>query len=132
MTIAKNSSLDLQSQLATATSEKRQIELRLQQSQAALAEAQQLAHTRVAEASTERAARGKIQDELEATQRQLTKLKEKQEALTATSAATNTSAADLTIREEREKLLKILRCSCCEINFKQQVIVKCMHTFCKE
>lgn len=132
LTIAKNTSLELQTQLAAVTSEKRQIELRLQQSQAALAEAQQVAHARVTEASADKAAKSKIQDELESTQSQLMKLKEKQDALTATSAATNTSAADLTIREEREKLLKILRCSCCEINFKQQVIVKCMHTFCKD
>lgn len=33
---------------------------------------------------------------------------------------------------EREGLLRILKCSTCHMNFRNTVILKCMHTFCKE
>jgi len=33
---------------------------------------------------------------------------------------------------EKEGLLKILKCSTCRNNFRNTVILKCMHTFCKE
>jgi E3 ubiquitin-protein ligase BRE1 len=114
------------------SAEKTQLELRLQRSQTALAEAQATAHTRVAEATADRAALTKAQDELAAAERTLAKMKAKQEALMSAAAGSGASAQEVQIREEREKLLKLLRCSCCERNLKQQVIVKCMHTFCKE
>ncbi|KAK8853258.1 E3 ubiquitin-protein ligase BRE1 [Kwoniella newhampshirensis] len=130
MTSLKNSALDLQTALAATVSEKSQIELRLQHSQSALAEAQQIMHQRVADAAAEKEARAKLQDEAEAANRTIKKLKERQEAMSSASN-TNMSAGEWQMKEERDKLLKLLRCSCCEQNFKQQVIVKCMHTFCK-
>lgn len=95
----------MQTQLATATSEKRQLELRLQQSQAALAEAQQLASTRVQEAAADKEALTNLQEEADATKRSLDKLRQKHESLMSASAAGNVSAQELQIREEREKLL---------------------------
>ncbi|KAL1412374.1 E3 ubiquitin-protein ligase bre1 [Vanrija albida] len=132
LTTLKNSSLDLQTQVAAVSSERRQLELRLQQSQGQLSEAQQLLHQRVAEAAAASQARTKAEEELEAAQRQVKKSKEKLEALTAAGAAGNMSVGEAHIREEREKLLKLLRCSTCHLNFKQQVLIKCMHTFCKD
>ncbi|TXT05998.1 hypothetical protein VHUM_03759 [Vanrija humicola] len=132
LTTLKNSSLELQTQVATASSERRQLELRLQQSQGQLSEAQQLLHQRVAEAAAASQARTKAEEELEAAQRQVKKSKEKLEQLTAAGAAGNMSVGEAHIREEREKLLKLLRCSTCHLNFKQQVLTKCMHTFCKD
>ncbi|WWD19675.1 E3 ubiquitin-protein ligase BRE1 [Kwoniella shandongensis] len=130
LTSLKNSALELQTTLASTMAEKTQIELRLQHSQSTLAEAQQIMHQRVAEATAEKEARAKLQDEAEASTRTIKKLKERQEAMAAVSS-TNMSAGEWQMKEERDKLLKLLRCSCCEQNFKQQVIVKCMHTFCK-
>ncbi|CAK9782402.1 BRE1-domain-containing protein [Cutaneotrichosporon oleaginosum] len=132
LTSLKNSLLDITTQLATAASDKKQLELRLQAINATLAEAQQIAQTRVAEAAADKGMRAKAVDELQQVKSSLQKLKEVHEQLTSTANAQGGSAADVAIREERAKLLKLLRCSCCDINFKQQVIVKCMHTFCKE
>ncbi|OCF38081.1 E3 ubiquitin-protein ligase BRE1 [Kwoniella heveanensis BCC8398] len=131
MTSLKNSALELQTQLASTTAEKTQLELRLQHSQAALADAQQVMHQRVAEATSEKAARAKLQDEVEMSTKTIKKLRERQEAMATASQANDMSAGEWQMKEERDKLLKLLRCSCCEQNFKQQVIVKCMHTFCK-
>lgn len=101
---------------------------------------------RVAEAATEKEARIKLQEEVDKSATVVKKLKERQEHLLANSGG-DVSAAELQMKEERDKLLvsfhssissptypaglipqKILRCSCCEQNFKQQVIVKCMHS----
>ncbi|WVR07641.1 hypothetical protein IAU60_004683 [Kwoniella sp. DSM 27419] len=131
LTALKNSALDLQSQLAATAAEKNHLELRFQQSQSALAEAQQIMQQRVAEAAAEKEARAKLQDEVDTSAKQIKKLKERQEAMASASTASDMSATEWQMKEERDKLLKLLRCSCCEQNFKQQVIVKCMHTFCK-
>ena len=95
----------MQTQLATVSSEKTQLELRLQRAQAALTEAQTLAHQRVAEAAADKAALVKVQEELDATERTLTKMKAKQEALMSAAAGSGATAQELQIREEREKLL---------------------------
>ncbi|KAG8690438.1 E3 ubiquitin-protein ligase bre1 [Ceratobasidium sp. 395] len=51
-------------------------------------------------------------------------------------AAKNAAAGPLSVREqelqvENEKLMTLLRCSTCKLNFKSHVLLKCMHTFCK-
>ncbi|WWC72057.1 uncharacterized protein I206_106017 [Kwoniella pini CBS 10737] len=131
LTSLKNTALEFQTQLASTTSEKTQLELRLQQSQAALADAQQIMYQRVAEATAEKELRAKLQDEVETSAKTIKKLKERQEAISAAEKDKDMSAGEWQMKQERDKLLKLLRCSCCEQNFKQQVIVKCMHTFCK-
>ncbi|WWC91748.1 uncharacterized protein L201_006695 [Kwoniella dendrophila CBS 6074] len=130
-TSLKNTALELQTQLASTTSEKTSLELRLQQSQTALADAQQIMQQRVAEATAEKEARAKLQDEVDTSAKTIKKLNERQEAITSAERDKDMSAGEWQMKEERDKLLKLLRCSCCEQNFKQQVIVKCMHTFCK-
>ncbi|WVO14222.1 E3 ubiquitin-protein ligase BRE1 [Cryptococcus depauperatus] len=131
MTALKNSALNLQGQLAAVTSERAQLELRLQQSQTALADAQQVMQQRVAEATAEKENCARLQDEVEGQAKLIKRLKERQEAV-ATASQSGVSDKEWTITQERDKLLKLLKCSCCEQNFKQQVIVKCMHTFCKQ
>ncbi|KAL7418545.1 E3 ubiquitin-protein ligase bre1 [Cryptotrichosporon argae] len=127
VTSLKNALLDLQTQSASLSSDRSQLEARLQQSQIALADAQQVMRQRVAESNADREARVKAQEEAEAAQRAVKKLRERQEA----TAGSGVSASEAATKEERDKLWKLLRCSCCEQNFKQQVIIKCMHTFCK-
>lgn len=105
LTALKNTSLDLQGQLATLASEKKQLELRLQANQTTLTEAQQLAQARVVEASSDRSVRAKAVDELQTVKSSFQKLKERQEALTSAANAQGGSAADVAIREERAKLL---------------------------
>ncbi|RSH91929.1 hypothetical protein EHS25_009299 [Saitozyma podzolica] len=130
LTSVKNDALALQTQLAGVAAEKTQLEVRLQHSQSSLADAQQIMHQRVAEANAEKAARDRLQEEVEAGQRAVKKLKERQEIVSASGGSV--SANEVQMKDERDKLLKLLRCSCCEQNFKQQVITKCMHTFCKQ
>lgn len=101
----KNTGLDLQKQLATTTSEKQQLELRLQQSQKALAEAQQRTSDRTATAAADREALRKLQEEFETTKKAYDKLRGKHEQLMSASAAGNVSAQELQVREEREKLM---------------------------
>ena len=100
-------------------------------------------HQRVAEANSEKIARERLQEEIDSSSRTIKKLKERQEAL-AVASSDNLTAHEWQMKEERDKLLvrllywlelpqltstqKLLRCSCCEQNFKQQVIVKCMHS----
>lgn len=105
LTSLKNSSLELQTQLATAASDKKQLELRLQANQTTLAEAQQVAQTRVAEAMADKSARAKAVDELQQAKSAHLKLKERHEQLTSTANAQGGTAADVAVREERAKLL---------------------------
>lgn len=56
---------------------------------------------RVAEANAERAARSKVEEELESTKRSVAKLNERQE----TMAATSLSVGEVKLQEERDKLL---------------------------
>lgn len=101
----KNSLLELTTQLATAASDKKQLELRLQAINTTLTEAQQVAQTRVTEAASDKSARAKAVDELQQVRSSLQKLKEVHEQLTSTANAQGGSAADVAIREERAKLL---------------------------
>lgn len=104
LTALKNNTLDLQNQLATVVAEKTQLELRLQQSQNALAEAQQIMHQRVAEANAEKEARAKLQDEADGQMKTIKKLKERQDAVAAASQ-TGMSDHEWAITQERDKLL---------------------------
>lgn len=105
LTALKNSSLEMQTQLATTASEKKQLELRMQAKETSLAEAQQVAQQRVAESSADKGSRAKAQDELNTVKASYQKLKERHEALTSAANAQGGSAADVAIREERTKLL---------------------------
>lgn len=99
-------------------------------------------HIRVAESASDREARRKVEEEAEVSAKMVRKLKEKQEAMIS-APNQDMSAGEWQMREERDKLLvcglcaanvgltdvqKLLKCSCCEQNFKQQVITKCMHS----
>lgn len=96
---------------------------------------------RVAECATEKTARQKLQEDLEAVQRTNKKLKASQDALMETSKDGLTgkesqlqnenkrllvSASESGLTETDEKHL--LRCSTCQINFRSQVITRCMHS----
>ena len=129
LTSLKGSAMEYQTQLAQVTSEKTQLEHRLTHAQTALAEAQKVMHQRVQDYTSEKAAREKLQEEAEGQASKLRKLKERQEALVA-AGGSNVSASEYQLKEERDKLWKLLRCSCCEQNFKQQVITRCMHSEC--
>lgn len=97
----KNSHLDSQSQLATLTSEKSQLEFRLQQAQAQLADAQQISQQRVAEAVTEKAAKDRVQDELDKATATIKKLNERQEV----ANSTNATVGEIQLKDERDKLM---------------------------
>ncbi|RXK36539.1 hypothetical protein M231_06198 [Tremella mesenterica] len=129
-TAAKNELYKLQSELAQSTSDRSQLELRLQQSQAAGAQLQQMLAQRVAEADAEKAEKVKVQEELGTSQRTVKKLKERQTAMSGGGGKSSPEYEALL--EEKNRLWQVLRCQCCGINLKQQAIVKCMHTFCKQ
>ena len=63
---------------------------------------------RVAEANAERAARSKLEEELEATKRSVVKLNERQE----TMATTSLSVGEVKLQEERDKLLVSICVDC--------------------
>ncbi|KAG9099922.1 E3 ubiquitin-protein ligase bre1 [Ceratobasidium sp. UAMH 11750] len=57
---------------------------------------------------------------------------EAKRAMAAKNAATGpASGRELELQEDNEKLMTLLRCSTCKLNFKSHVLLKCMHTFCK-
>ena len=82
---------------------------------------------RIADHATEKATREKLQEEVESANRTIKKLKERQEAMTV-AGSNNVSANEFQITEERDKLWKVLRCSCCQQNLKAQVITTCFHS----
>ncbi|KAG9127492.1 E3 ubiquitin-protein ligase bre1 [Ceratobasidium sp. 392] len=58
---------------------------------------------------------------------------EAKRATAAKNAATGpASGRELELQKENEKLMTLLRCSTCKMHLKSHVLVKCMHTFCKE
>ena len=59
---------------------------------------------RLEEAASEKASRERLQEEVESSARAITKLKERQDVLSAASG-TNVSATEWQLREERDKLL---------------------------
>lgn len=61
-------------------------------------------HQRVAEASSEKTARERLQEEAESTSRTIKKLQERQEALAMASNG-NVTASEWQMKEERDKLL---------------------------
>jgi E3 ubiquitin-protein ligase BRE1 len=60
-------------------------------------------HQRVAEANAEKAARDRLQEEVEAGQRAIKKLKERQEIVSASGGSV--SANEVQMKDERDKLL---------------------------
>jgi E3 ubiquitin-protein ligase BRE1 len=60
-------------------------------------------HQRVAEANAEKAARDRLQEEVEAGQRAVKKLKERQEIVSASGGSV--SANEVQMKDERDKLL---------------------------
>lgn len=104
VTQLKNAMLELQRQATTMSSEKSSLEHQLQHTQKHLAEAQQIMHVRVAESSSDRDAKRKLEEEAEVAARTVKKLREKQEALIA-APGKDMSAGEWQLREERDKLL---------------------------
>ena len=102
MTALKNTSLDLQNQLAQTTYDKSILELKLTQTTSTLTEAQKVMHQRVADLSAEKATKDKLQEENESLQRSVKGLKSKQEALAAAGGPSN--FADMEVKRERDKL----------------------------
>lgn len=116
----KASSLELQQQLALISSEKTQLDLKLQQAQSSLTEvrhqilvsqnyrssphqAQQVVKLRVSEHAAEKAAKEKYQEEAETAAQKIKQLKERQDVITA-AGSHNVSENELQLKEERNKL----------------------------
>jgi hypothetical protein len=100
--------IEVQRQATTVSSEKAALEHQLQHSQKHLSEAQQIMHIRVAESTSDREAKRKLEEEAEVAARTVKKLREKQEALIA-APGKDMSAGEWQLREERDKLLVSLR-----------------------
>lgn len=105
MTTLKNATLELQTQLATITAEKAQLEHRLQHSQSVLSETQQQSKSRDSQAVADRNARTKAQEELESAQKTVKKLRAKQDTLLAATASGNGNVAAQTAIAERDKCM---------------------------
>ncbi len=67
-------------------------------------QAQQVMHQRVADATSEKTTRERLQEEAESSARTIKKLKERQEALAA-AGSNNVTANEWQMKEERDKLL---------------------------
>lgn len=77
----------------------------------------------------------KKQDELRKLEESLLKTKkeaEKQVAkLDSSTVVSDPSAKEASLQKERDKLMSVLKCSTCQLNFRNTILTKCMHTFCK-
>ncbi|KAL5507408.1 BRE1 [Sanghuangporus vaninii] len=69
----------------------------------------------------------KLKDELHKARKEVEKAVQR-----AKKSAAPTSEREIELQREAEGLMKILKCSTCQRHFRSTVILKCMHTFCKE
>ncbi|KAL5523682.1 hypothetical protein ACEPAG_7855 [Sanghuangporus baumii] len=69
----------------------------------------------------------KLKDELHKAKKEAEKAVQR-----AKKSAAPTSERESELQREAENLMKILKCSTCQRHFRSTVILKCMHTFCKE
>ncbi|KAM5530764.1 hypothetical protein V8D89_015571 [Ganoderma adspersum] len=77
----------------------------------------------------------KKRDELRKLEESLLKTKkdaEKQAAKLSSSTVTvDPSAREASLQKECDNLMSVLKCSTCQLNFRNTILTKCMHTFCK-
>ncbi|KAI1794073.1 BRE1-domain-containing protein [Ganoderma leucocontextum] len=77
----------------------------------------------------------KKRDELRKLEESLLKTKkdaEKQAAkLNSSSITLDPSAKEASLQKECDNLMSVLKCSTCQLNFRNTILTKCMHTFCK-
>ena len=100
LTALKNQALELQSQFVKASSEKNQLEIRLQQSSASLSDAQLVMRQRVADYTEEKSAREKLEEKLQESDKEIKQLKEQQVAYEEAGGG----AADMILLKERDQL----------------------------
>jgi len=60
------------------------------------------------------------------------KLKEAESKQSTSSGKVANGREYAELQKERDMLFGILRCSACDLRFKEKIIQKCLHTFCKE
>nr|VWO99564.1 E3 ubiquitin protein ligase (EC [Ganoderma boninense] len=76
----------------------------------------------------------KKRDELRKLEESLLKTKkdaEKQAKLNSSTVTVDPSAKEASLQKECDKLMTVLKCSTCQLNFRNTILTKCMHTFCK-
>lgn len=107
--------------------EKHDLSLRLQSESGRLAEGHRAIKEREANLDQKRAELRKVEDALikskKTIEREATRLKE--------MSSTSTHSKEEENEKYAQSLLSILKCSTCKINFRDTLISKCRHTFCK-
>lgn len=111
MTQLKNEALGLQNAVVALEAEKTQLDLRLRQAVAALNDVTTTSKQRIADAAADRADKVKAQEELEAMEKTVKKLKERREVLGSSSSSGGGAGGDSQMKEERDKLLVSVRFS---------------------
>ncbi|GAA5973856.1 hypothetical protein JCM11641_003195 [Rhodosporidiobolus odoratus] len=130
-----------QDSLAQLKRDNAELSLRSEQNSKHLVELNAALSARITEAETEAAARSRADERVAKLERQLQQAREKAAtaaaAAAAASATTSTSgSADPSEVRELKKynadLSRLLKCSTCSLRFKDTVLSRCGHTFCRE
>ncbi|GAA5936008.1 hypothetical protein JCM10213_002177 [Rhodosporidiobolus nylandii] len=115
-----------------------ELTLRSEQNAKHLVELNAALSERITQAEVESAARAKADERVSKLERQLQQAQEKAANAATVASASASSGAGVDAQEVRElkkynaDLSRMLRCSTCTVRFKEIVLTRCGHTFCKD
>lgn len=93
-----------------------------------LSQAVKIAKERLAEREEEKARASQLADEVKALKARLAEAESRAARPAKAAAASAGGKEDSALRQERDMLFGILRCSACQLRFKEKIISKCLHS----
>ncbi|GAA5931004.1 hypothetical protein JCM3775_000775 [Rhodotorula graminis] len=109
-----------------------ELQLRCEQTALQVAELTSRLNDRINEAENAARAKSIVEEQLSKTQRQLQQAQAKVTSATASSSGSTDPAEVRELKKYNNDLMRMLRCSTCNIRFKQVALSRCGHTFCRE
>ncbi|GAA5910720.1 hypothetical protein JCM8208_003545 [Rhodotorula glutinis] len=109
-----------------------ELQLRNEQTTLQVAELTSRLNDRINEAENAARAKSVVEEQLSKTQRQLQQAQAKVTSAAASSSGSTDPAEVRELKKYNNDLMRMLRCSTCNIRFKQVALSRCGHTFCRE
>ncbi|GAA5856425.1 hypothetical protein JCM9279_001716 [Rhodotorula babjevae] len=109
-----------------------ELQLRSEQTTLQVAELTSRLNDRINEAENAARAKSVVEEQLSKTQRQLQQAQAKVTSAAASSSGSTDPAEVRELKKYNNDLMRMLRCSTCNIRFKQVALSRCGHTFCRE
>ncbi|BGP40652.1 E3 ubiquitin-protein ligase bre1 [Rhodotorula kratochvilovae] len=109
-----------------------ELQLRSDQTSQQVAELTARLNERINEAEDAARAKSAVEEQLAKADRQLQQAQAKAASAAASSSGTTDPAEVRELKKYNADLMRMLRCSTCNIRFKQVTLSRCGHTFCRE